>query len=259
MIFISHTHADKPIVEPIAVKFAEVFGTDKVFYDSWSIQPGDGIIDKMEQGLSQCEFFFFFVSKNSLQSKMVSLEWQNTILRATQNKVKLIPVKLDDCLMPVILLQTLYIDVFGKGIDTSMRQMFDVINGSKIYTSDIQTFENIRGYITINHSYEYTIEFRAECYLEPISKYCVMIENDLDNVTSKCLTDGARMRGSQANATLNNGKICNILFESVSRGTTPSFPYRIKISTKNKEDIKLVSLGHACDEANYSFIPTVIR
>ena len=38
MIFISHTSVDKPIVEPIALKIANVFGKDKVFYDSWSIQ-----------------------------------------------------------------------------------------------------------------------------------------------------------------------------------------------------------------------------
>ena len=52
MIFISHNSKDKPIVEPIAVKLSTIFGQDNVFYDSWSIQPGDGIIDKMNDGLS---------------------------------------------------------------------------------------------------------------------------------------------------------------------------------------------------------------
>lgn len=75
-IFISHNCKDKVIVEPIAVRLAEVFGRDNVFYDSWSIQPGEGIIEKMNQELFDCDFFFFFVSKNSLQSKMVKLEWQ---------------------------------------------------------------------------------------------------------------------------------------------------------------------------------------
>lgn len=56
MVFISHNSKDKPIVEPIAIKLATVFGQDKVFYDSWSIQPGDGIIDKMNEGLSNCKF-----------------------------------------------------------------------------------------------------------------------------------------------------------------------------------------------------------
>jgi len=76
MIFISYTYADKPLVEPIATKLASVFGKENVFYDSWSIQPGDGIINEMNDALSKCKFFFFFVSKKSLDSKLVKLEWQ---------------------------------------------------------------------------------------------------------------------------------------------------------------------------------------
>ncbi|MBK9665690.1 MAG: toll/interleukin-1 receptor domain-containing protein [Gammaproteobacteria bacterium] len=71
-----------------------------MFYDSWSIQPGDGIVDKMNEGLSACELFLFFVSKHSLQSNMVKLEWQNAVLKAAKGEAKLIPVKLHDCLMP---------------------------------------------------------------------------------------------------------------------------------------------------------------
>ena len=49
MIFLSHNHKDKVLVEQVAVRLKDIFGQDKVFYDSWSIQPGDGIIDKMNQ------------------------------------------------------------------------------------------------------------------------------------------------------------------------------------------------------------------
>lgn len=114
MIFISHTKKDKPLVEPIALQLASVFGQENVFYDSWSIQPGDGLVDKIDKGLASCKFFFFFVSKNSLQSTFVKLEWQNAIIKATKEQAKLIPIKLDDCLMPGILLSTVYIDYFGQ-------------------------------------------------------------------------------------------------------------------------------------------------
>ena len=63
MIFISHTYKDKPIVEQFAKVLAEVFGKDNVFYDSWSIQPGEGIIDKMNDGLSKCKYFFSLYQK----------------------------------------------------------------------------------------------------------------------------------------------------------------------------------------------------
>ena len=65
MIFLSHNYKDKPVVEQVALRLKSIYGIDKVFYDSWSIQPGDGIIDKMNEGLSNCKFFLFFISQNS--------------------------------------------------------------------------------------------------------------------------------------------------------------------------------------------------
>lgn len=68
MIFHSHNFKD-----------GDIFGQENVFYDSWSIQPGDGIIDKMNDGLTQCKLFFFFVSNNSLNSEMVKSVLMMTI------------------------------------------------------------------------------------------------------------------------------------------------------------------------------------
>ena len=100
MIFLSHNYRDKVLVQQIAIRLRDIFDQDTVFYDSWSIQPGDGIVDKINEGLASCKLFLFFVSKNSLQSNMVRLEWQNAVLRAVQGQAKLIPVKLDG-LLPV--------------------------------------------------------------------------------------------------------------------------------------------------------------
>ena len=50
MIFLSHTHDDKPVVEPVALQLRKIFCEKKVFYDPWSIQPGDGFIEKMNDG-----------------------------------------------------------------------------------------------------------------------------------------------------------------------------------------------------------------
>lgn len=47
MIFLSHNKEDKYQIEPIAMALKNMYGEERVFYDSWSIQPGDGIIDKM--------------------------------------------------------------------------------------------------------------------------------------------------------------------------------------------------------------------
>ena len=55
MIFLSHNSKDKPVVEQVALKLKGIYGQNNVFYDSWSIQPGDGILDKMNEGLTNCK------------------------------------------------------------------------------------------------------------------------------------------------------------------------------------------------------------
>src|ERR1700733_9880212 len=146
MIFLSLNIRDRTVVEPIAIKLSAVYGNEKVFYDGWSSQPCEEITGKNDKVLAKCEFFFFFVSKNSLTSDLIKLEWQNAIYKATDNQAQIIPVKLDDCLMPAILLQTLYIDMFGTGVDYGLRQMIDVINKKNTLKLVEKTYENVRGH-----------------------------------------------------------------------------------------------------------------
>lgn len=254
MIFISHTNKDKPIVEPIAERLAKVYGISNVFYDSWSIQPGDGIIDRMNDGLEKCRFFFFFVSKNSLQSNMVKIEWQNAIYKATNGQAKIIPVKLDDCLMPAILLQTLYIDVYGKGIENAVRQIVDIIDGKNIFSSKgVQPYENIRGTIIQISEKEVDIEFRAETYMEPISRYLVVLNNEKRDISHKCLSDSTYKYGFNKNViTIGNETFSAILF-CIDRATTPNFPAKFKVISEKKIDIKM--LMRAESEKYFQSIP----
>lgn len=164
MIFLSHNSNDKPIVREIAKTLKDVFGTDKVFYDEWSIQPGDGIIDKMNEGLANCEFFFFFISEHSLKSKMVELEWQNALMKKAKEGIKFIPVKLDQSIPPAILLQTLYIDLFANGLEVATRQLVDVINGQNTFQNNHPQFSNILGIIKKDGA-STVIEFQAQYYM----------------------------------------------------------------------------------------------
>lgn len=257
MIFISHTTKDKAIVEPIALRLAQVFGQSNIFYDSWSIQPGEGIIDKMNEGLSNCKFFFFFVSKNSLQSNMVKLEWQNAILKSSNGTAKLIPVKLDDCMMPALLLQTLYIDVFGKGLENAIRQMIDVINGANTFIASNQTYENIRGYITYKNPQNAIIEFRAETYLEPISRFLILLDNAKSEISTTCISDSMFMNGFTENVPLNNGEKYNVVSVSINRATSPGFPFKVELTSTTSLQIK--GLMRATSEEEYNAIPTLIR
>ncbi|MBI6039882.1 toll/interleukin-1 receptor domain-containing protein [Clostridium perfringens] len=258
MIFISHTYKDKEIVEPIANRIATVFGRDNVFYDSWSIQPGDGIIDRMNTGLQNCKYFFFFVSKNSLESNMVRLEWQNAIYKATNQKAKLIPVKLDDCLMPAILMQTLYIDIYNLGLENAVRQMIDVINGNNTFNNMNTTYNNLRAYIKNDSNKIIDIEFRAESYLEPISRFLILVKNLENELVYNSPSDSMINSSFNNDLILNTGLKVNGIYMATNRGTSPNFPFRVKLSAKDGYTINLVDLMKATDDkGSFTSIPII--
>lgn len=252
MIFLSHNSKDKRIVEPFANKLAEVFGRDNVFYDSWSIQPGDGIIDKMESGLKDAKYFFFFVSANSLESGMVKLEWQNAIMKATNGNIKFIPIRLDKSTMPVLLTQTLYLDVYQNGFEVVLRQMIDVINGNNTYHSTASSYENIKANVKISEK-EAEILFYAETYMEPISRYGIVLGNEEEDITWECETDAVTLNGFNKAAAYIGDLKFNVLAVTVQRATTPEFPVRIKVTSKTK--LAFIGVMRAYSEGNYKVIP----
>lgn len=256
MIFLSHNYNDKPVVEQIALRLMDLFGQDKVFYDSWSIQPGDGIVDKMNQGLGECELFLFFVSKNSLQSKMVELEWQNAVFKATQGKTKIIPVKIDDCMMPPILMQSLYIDLYGQGLEIAIRQLVDVTSGKNTFQKGPQEFSNLRAY-TFQENGKTFIECHAEFYLEAISSFLILTHNSESEVGFKCLSSSMTYGGFQPNVKLNDGREYGAESVRIERSTAPGFPFVMELEAKGKSQVKLAGVMHEKKQGEFNMIPLV--
>lgn len=257
MIFISHNSKDKPIVEPIAIKLATVFGQDKVFYDSWSIQPGDGIIDKMNEGLFNCKYFFYFVSANSLTSAMVKMEWQNALFRAAQNVIKFIPVRLDQSVLPPIMMQTLYIDLFSNGIEVALRQMIDVVRGSNTFTSTDPSFSNLVAY-KYRENDKLIVECRALYYLEPISNFSFLTFNDVENVEHNVRGENMHSFGSGRDIPLNNGLKVNYITLGLGRGTLPGFPFIVEFTFNAEGTFDVVSVLHQTSTEYFSPIPMFV-
>lgn len=257
MIFISHNKSDKPIVEPLAIKLAAVFGQDKVFYDSWSIQPGDGIIEKMNEGLSNCKFFFYFVSANSLTSSMVKMEWQNALFKAAQNIIKFIPVRLDQSALPAIMMQTLYIDLFSYGMEVALRQMIDVVKGSNTFISANSPFSNLVAY-KYRENEKLIVECRALFYLEPISNYSFITFNDVKNIGHNVKGENMHTSASGTGISLNNGMKANHITLGFSRGTLPGFPFIAEFTPNGNENFDVVAVLHQTSIEHFSPIPLFI-
>jgi hypothetical protein len=257
MIFVSHNHEDKAIVEQFAVRLRDTFGQEDVFYDSWSIQPGDGIIDKMSNALANCRFFLFFVSKNSLQSKMVELEWQNAIIKATNGQTKFIPVRIDNCLMPPILLQTLYIDLFSNGLEIALRQVVEVVTGQNTFKQGPAEFSNLKAYVYQDDDAT-LLEIRALHYLEPISSFLILVENDNDEIEFSLDHASAFFGGFNRNLRLQNGSVCNGQLMQTERGTVPGHPFIIRAKPRTGHSVRLIGINHQRSQNQWVPVPVSV-
>ena len=256
MIFISHTHADKPVIEPIAIRLMGIFGQNKVFYDSWSIQPGDSIIDKMNDGLTSPRFVFFFVSTKSLTSNMVKLEWQNALFKATKGQCKIIPVRVDGCQMPPVLLQSLYIDLFSIGIEATIVQMVNVIQGNNTFTPQHAGFSNLTYTVSGDPSSKIDITISASHLMEPNPNFLVLVTNSQSEINFE-LNGGAPYTGGFAkDVRLNNGVIINgIQFAPLGGAITPAIPMIVTLKATGSKPVDMKGVLHRKTLTNYEPIP----
>lgn len=241
MIFLSHNYNDKDVVEPIAVKLKEIYGEKNVFYDSWSIKPGESIIGKMNTGIENCKYFLFFLSKNSLNSSMVGLEWQSALYKAAKEGIKFIPIKLDDCYPPQILTNTLYIDMYTVGIENTLRDIFDIIENrdSKQYKSFFENLIYQKKVVTLN---EIHIVIKAVKLIEPNKFFLIAFSNDIQDI--QVIPTSESMVISSA------GSVGGLNYKSLkfNNTLTPQFPLRITVKSKSKEIMNLKVLHQYSEE-----------
>ena len=224
-----------------------------MFYDSWSMQPGDSIIEKMNKGLQECHLFLFFVSKNSLRSNMVKLEWQNAVMKAIKGELKFIPVRLDESEMPAILLQNMYIDLYTNGIDVAVRQIIDIESGRNTFRRQSEEFSNLKAYVRREQK-KIIVECRAEHYMEPISNFLFLVKNVNEEIETFCKSSPMVSSGFGNNITGPGINGCSV---SIDKATTPGFPFIVELTQKKETQINLVSVMHEKAKDQWKPIPLI--
>lgn len=125
-VFLSHSSKDKPIVTMVSGDL-EKRGI-MTWLDAIDILPGEPIISKINEGLSNCEYIILFLSKNSVKSNWVTKEWETMLWdEVNHNKIKIIPVKLEECEIPKILQTKKYID-FSIDYNNGLNELINTIN-----------------------------------------------------------------------------------------------------------------------------------
>ncbi|MCQ8185304.1 toll/interleukin-1 receptor domain-containing protein [Parvularcula maris] len=254
-VFLSHNHNDKPLVEPIAVRLRHMYGQDAVFYDSWSMQPGDGIIAKMNEGMNAPDFFFLFVSRSSMASKMVQLEWHAALMQATSGNCRIIPVRMDGCEMPPLLMQSVYIDLHTKGVERAIHDIESVISGSSTFKPSEEQFENLSFHLSGNPREEMKVKIRASHLLEPHLDFVLLTLNNEDELELRIQGNPMYSIGFNPDLVVSNFRTNGFTFTQHGGVITPQRPLLVDLVKKGPAELKIVALLHRGDASEYRPIP----
>lgn len=240
-LFISYNHNDKTLVDTVARRLELEFGRNNIFYDAWSIQPGDSIVGKMNEGLEGFDTFFLLLSPSSLSSKMVSLEWRSALNRAVNNNLKFVVVRIADCNLPAILADMLYIDLYGEGLDSSIEKMKRVVKLENCYTplEDIQNYK-VEASIVDSQTIRFTI--RAIYFAEHNPEFAFACENTLEEFSMVgTISDGTIMSGGRT-LTFQNGRDLHARTLQLQRALKPGFPFITELKTGDISKLRTISV-----------------
>lgn len=96
--FISHSSKDKPLV----LKIADQLREKGVWLDTWEMDAGDSLSDKIEKGIDEARNFVIILSKNSIESSWVKYELNMAIIKYLSNEnYRIITVRIDDVNIPL--------------------------------------------------------------------------------------------------------------------------------------------------------------
>ncbi|MGG2199588.1 MULTISPECIES: TIR domain-containing protein [Paenibacillus] len=126
-VFISYSHEDKDITNRI-VRELETAG-HHIWLDSWRIELGDNIFEKIKEGIDNADAIIVVISKNSLNSRGVLKEFSAMALAdISRGSRRIIPVLIDKSSVPSYLSEIKYLDLssnFEDGLKELIESLFD--------------------------------------------------------------------------------------------------------------------------------------
>jgi hypothetical protein len=252
--FISHAHSDKPVVEPYAIAAAEEISRENVFYDSWSVQPGDGIVNEMNTALERCTNFFLFMSTASLTSEMVKLEWQTGVFRRARDGMRLVPVRLDGSTPPALLLQLRYIDAFAHGEAAAIEELRQVLRGDEVFTRSTPV-ENLVAQATHQSDGAATVAITVRTYMEPNPSFAIFVEGpaaDIDVSAPSEQLVGFNHGGGNGP----DGSARECVFVDKQTALVPGRPLAINLRRRDGEgSVRVIGIAIERTPGNGKFVP----
>lgn len=118
-VFISHRGVDQDAAERLATELRN--RGHVVWLDTWQINVGDSIVERVNEGLSDSSYLVLCYSGAGSTSSWMSREWMSTLARQLNGaQVRLLPVRLTGDAPPAILADLKYADLvadWSSGVD----------------------------------------------------------------------------------------------------------------------------------------------
>jgi hypothetical protein len=142
-VFISYSTKDSEFINQLSAVLIK--NRIKIWLDKWEMQPGDSLIDKIQNGLTDSSFLLVVLSKYSVESEWCKKEMNSGLMREiNERKVVIIPILLDDCKVPIFLQEKVYADFrndFNDGLNSLLKPLSKLFsehmgrhNGNEIIT-----------------------------------------------------------------------------------------------------------------------------
>lgn len=124
VVFLSHSSKDKDFVRQLAGDLTK--NNIDIWLDEQMIKVGDSIAEKISQGLAESDYFLVALSNNSVQSEWVKKELNHALVsEIEEKKVKILPLKLSDCEIPVLIKDKKYAD-FSQSYKSGLKDLMTV-------------------------------------------------------------------------------------------------------------------------------------
>jgi hypothetical protein len=113
--FLSHAHADKAIVDRVHAWLTKA--GIQLWYDATHLSPGAKIASELGSAISQCRAAIVVLSRASVDSGWVEDEWNLSSVernRKSSRGFKVIPLRVEECVVPRFLEATKWVDLVGR-------------------------------------------------------------------------------------------------------------------------------------------------
>jgi len=129
-VFISHASEDK---ERFVLRFAERLRSKGIdaWLDKWEMLPGDKLVSKIfNSGLKPSDAVIVVLSDVSVNKAWVQKELETAVVMNVEQKLRLVPIRLDKCEVPACLKDTVYHELSNlENYDGDFERIVNAIYG----------------------------------------------------------------------------------------------------------------------------------